>query len=184
MERSSHQRRLRPRLLPGLAACAFLLALACALPGSRAERTRLGLIGLDARILNGCLGVPADIHSDDHDEYQPFEWQLAVSPDGLEPYDEWLERMRLRYRGFRPELLGRRGFVGTYGYCKLIFNLRERRIRDVEAEGRNGAGLRWHSGCMLIARRCLPKDEPDKRAWLGELYVSLRGRNPLAKPSP
>ena len=161
--------RARTLLLAPLA----LLA-ACTTLGERAEQTRQELIGMPARNLHACIGEPAEVHQDGDTDYVTYRWEwLPEEEEEQDPRRDgiWIGQEPGRSVDGRsptnpasPDRDGRRiGGPGLRdekpepGYCELVFELRDRKVRHVEADGRTPEGLRYRAQCMLEARRCLPK---------------------------
>lgn len=133
---------MRPAVL-----AAVLVLAGC--QSERVEEVRSALIGLDARTLQRCLGEPRDMQIETEVEYITYFWELFFDEKGMRVLDPQERREAL-------SPLSR--IHATLGYCQIVFEIRDRRISQVEARGQNGAGSRWNSGCLLRAKRCLPRD--------------------------
>ena len=148
---------------------ALVAVLACSTVSTRAERIEEGLVGLPARTLQTCLGEARSVDADGAVEYVTYHWVIDfVSNEPISPAEEvWQRRRRDREGDQFPwpgsvtsdEEYGheRRREEVKQGYCQLVFELRERKVYRVEAEGRTGDNLRWNDSCMLKAQRCLPR---------------------------
>jgi hypothetical protein len=144
-----------------------LLALGCASClasiADRVAEVRAKLIGVKARDLNSCVGVPFSVDEDGETEYLTYRWFDAEESD---PFDDPIARRR--FPGDDPDVLGRAEPVGRDGkpktererpplgvaYCELIFEVREGRVQSVEVEGRRANGLNDDVDCISKAERC------------------------------
>lgn len=148
------------------ALAAGVLGLASCLPSiaDRVAEVRAKLIGVKARDLNGCVGVPYSVDEDGETEFLTYRWFDAEESD---PFDEPLTRRR--YPGENPDLLRRDEPAGRDGkpdeddrpprgiaYCELVFEVREGRVQSVEVEGRRANGLNDDADCISKAERCAP----------------------------
>jgi hypothetical protein len=133
---------------------------------------RAKLIGLKARELNGCVGVPFNIDEDGETEYLTYRW---VDQEESDPFGEPTPRFPSVPRD--PAEVLRRG-TGNYpgesdprdrtakseearpprgvAYCELVFEVREGRVQSVEVEGRRANGLNDDADCISKAERCVP----------------------------
>ncbi len=131
----------------------------------RVDQIRAKLIGVKARDLNGCVGVPYSIDEDGETEFLTYRWFDVEESDPFE------DRTR-RLPGQEPDLLGRRDPGGRVdptrrdgkptddrpprgvAYCELVFEVREGRVQSVEVEGRRANGLNDDVECISKAERC------------------------------
>ena len=162
----------RARLSNAARGVLLALALASCLPtiADRVAEVRAKLIGLKARDLNGCVGVPFNIDEDGETEYLTYRWVDQEESDPFEakrfpslPPDpaEVLRRQRgdtepedPRDRNAKEdESRPPRGVA----YCELVFEVREGRVKGVEVEGRRANGLNDDAQCISKAERCLPR---------------------------
>jgi len=137
------------------------LALGCAASlGAAAKQVRSDIIALPALQIRQCLGVPDEFDVVDDAELwimaRPLARKTSSSDPSLRPEDSrGLPRKR------NPaELLAR--FLENPGleeippgYCRLYFEVANKRISAFEAEGRDRDGLNANARCVILARRCL-----------------------------
>jgi hypothetical protein len=126
------------------------------------EETRSGLIGKTGREIRECLGVPSDFDTHDDQDYLTYRW--TPDPEHRTPLAD--------YGGV---VIGRReqGNVGTplgtdrspdhEPFCELDFVIASDGVKQVTATGRDEAGLRADSTCMMRARSCVDGSYKDDR---------------------
>ena len=143
---------------------ALVLGLAGCLPSiaDRVAEVRARLIGVKARELNGCVGVPYSVDEDGETEFLTYRWFDVEESD---PFDEPLDRTR-RLPGDDPVAGGRTDPTTRDGkdksdrpprgvaYCELVFEVRDGRVQSVEVEGRRANGLNDDVECISKAERC------------------------------
>ena len=151
--------------VPGARAClagfgaALALGLASCL-ASMADRVaaiEAKLIGVKARDLNGCVGVPFSVDEDGETEFLTYRWFDEEESDPFEdptrtrnprfPTDPSDPRRRGRLEEDPPP----RGVA----YCQLVFEVREGRVQSVEVEARRASGLNDDAECISKAERCV-----------------------------
>ena len=133
-------------------ALAGLVGLACTTYADHAQRVRLALLGRDARTLPVCIGPPLEHTAEGDTERHLYFWKMTEPEvSGRSPIDPM---GALEPRTAREELDPERA---KFSYCKLTFVLRDRRIQDIEAEGRNADGLNSDARCLAALERCLPE---------------------------
>jgi hypothetical protein len=122
--------------------------------GQRVEQTRAKLIGVKARDLSRCVGVPFSVDEDGETEYLTYRWLEEEETDPLN---------RPRYPapsfpGTRvdPDLDTDKPPRGV-AYCELVFEVRGGRVRGVDVEGRRASGLNDDADCILKAEGCIPE---------------------------
>jgi hypothetical protein len=142
---------------------AVALGFASCLPtiADRVAEIQAKLIGVKARDLNGCVGVPFSVDEDGETEFLTYRWFNVEESD---PFDEPARR---RFPGDPPDLLDRADPTVRDGkekddrpprgvaYCELVFEVREGRVQSVEVEGRRANGLNDDVDCIAKAERCL-----------------------------
>ncbi len=147
---------------PSLAACLILtsLALGCASSlGAAANQVRSEIIGMPALQIRECLGVPDefDVVGDSERWFmarplRPHTSAPALSPGAESPHALKGERdpdaVLVRFiENPRLERI-------PPGYCRLVFEITNKRVVSFEAKGRDRDGLNANARCALLARRC------------------------------
>jgi len=130
------------------------LLISCAGLGAT-ESLKARLIGIDARSLRRCVGVPTEI--DVTGEREVLVYHFAVRPDRLR--DEIPVRrsggvLRVPPPGGR---LGRSSSLS--GFCELTFELQDGRVQGVEVRARRPSGLNDDAGCLRRADACAIDDD-------------------------
>ena len=144
----------------------LVLGLASCLPtiADRVAEIRAKLVGVKARDLNSCVGVPYSIDEDGETEFLTYRWFDSEESD---PFEDPVRRGQGFPRN-EPDLLGRGDPVGRdtkqkeddrpprgIGYCELVFEVRDGRVQSVEVEGRRANGLNDDVDCISKAERCV-----------------------------
>ena len=131
---------------------------------------RAGLVGVPARDLRACIGVPIDVNVDGETEYLTYRW--VEEPEDEEdpfpsrsPFPEIPRGPDVGRPGSRAETLdpelrrdGQRRIPRGVRFCELVFEIEEGRVRNVEVEGRRASGLRDDLDCISKARSCVPDE--------------------------
>ncbi len=151
----------------GSLALAAWLAACLPLAGRGVEDMRTRLIGIEARTLRGCIGVPFDTTEDGDTEYLRYRWLEPESdPD---PFDVSrggsLDPLGSRRVGRqRDPTLSREVLDGSssaiprgVGYCELVFEIQSGRVRNVEVDARLPSGLNNNYRCIRMAEGCVPE---------------------------
>ena len=158
----------------------LLACVACASFGQRAERVRLGLVGMQSRALISCLGPPEELYvlgADDH--------QLWVYKRFLSVSDTPSSAIDLRGLGSEGNPIGRllpvpnprRSFPAPIasaqdearvssskavpddrdprGQCRLYFEIRSGAVAAIQTAGRDHRGFAAADRCTLQAKRCV-----------------------------
>jgi len=142
------------------------MLLGCASRGERLEEARQALIGLPAKELNRCVGIPGDTHVEGDTEYLTYRFE-EQAPEA-DPFDRLNRADPLdRYPGLkvpggdidprrpreRPPGPSEPGVIGV-AYCELVFEVRGGEVRNVEVDSRLASGLRNDLECLRVTRRC------------------------------
>lgn len=136
------------------------LALAGCVSYERAvDETRADLIGLSARDLRSCLGVPTDFDREEGVEYLTYLWVFKPQqPMGV--------TTGIGSGGIGGIVVGRQDAGGGYdplGFprdpseqatCQLVFELRKGAVSKVTAYGETEMGLKADGKCLMRAQRC------------------------------
>ena len=130
------------------------------------DETRADLIGLSARDLRRCLGVPTDFDRDDGVEYLTYRWVFKPKqPMGV--------TTGIGSGGIGGIVVGRKDAGGGYdpmGFprdpseqstCQILFELHEGAVTQVTAHGQTETGLKSDGKCLMRARRCTDLDEEE-----------------------
>jgi hypothetical protein len=134
----------------GAALTGLSLGCAAGVQGPVAEM-RSKLVGVDARALRGCVGVPTSVDVEGDQEVHMYRFSEDSSPldrfpVGLSPAQRIGSRDRTR-----PE---------TQGFCELTFRLQAGRVQDVQVKGRRASGLNDDAGCLKRTESCaFPKSQ-------------------------
>ena len=179
----------RPRcaaaLRTALAGTALCAAACITSFGQQAESVRAGLIGMPARDLRSCIGIPRDVQTNGDVEVLVFRWEEVPrdlrgdadveydSPvfdpsecvDARDP-DRAREPRLPRRDGEAPKPIYCRRSEGgirpasrqTVAYCQLVFEVRDGAVASVSSEGRAASGLNENAKCLLRARSCVSAD--------------------------
>jgi hypothetical protein len=138
----------------------FGIAFTCACLGSYSravDETRAGLIGLAARDLRACLGVPTDFVIDGDVEHQTYRFAHEDEFDSSSPIGG-IGGVVIGDRGPSDRAYDPGGFTRDEpdpSYCQLDFDLADGRVTDVWAQGRTREGMNADGSCMLRAEPCL-----------------------------
>jgi hypothetical protein len=153
--RKSSSRRLCSRTRANAALGIAVLAAGCLTSmAQRVEQTEQKLIGVKARDLNRCIGVPFSVDEDGATEYLTYRW---LEEEQTDPFDRPLYTPPpvRSDRGTEPDLGADKPPRGV-AYCELVFEVRDGRVRSVDVEGRRASGLNDDADCILKAERCIP----------------------------
>ncbi len=147
---------------------AAILAIALASAGTsacvgsyahRVDETEAGLIGLDARALRACLGVPTDFAIDGEREHQTYRYERDDELGAPYPPTDGDSSVVIGGGRF-PTVRSyeRDGFPRDepdHSYCQLDFELTDGRVSAVSAQGRTREGMRADGTCLMRAEPCL-----------------------------
>ena len=143
---------------PGLILTSLALGCASSL-GVVASQVRSGILGTPALQIRQCLGVPDEFDLVDDSELWFMARPLTHKTSSLDlgPRAESSHE----HEGERdPDALVR--FLQNPrlekippGYCRLSFEVANKRIIAFDAKGRDRDGLNANARCALLARRCL-----------------------------
>jgi hypothetical protein len=151
----SSSRRLGSRTRAYTALWIALLAAGClASMAQRVEQTEQKLIGVKARDLSRCIGVPFSVDEDGATEYLTYRW---LEEEETDPFDRPLyPPPTVRSDRTGPDLAADKPPRGV-AYCELVFEVRDGRVRGVDVEGRRASGLNDDADCILKAEGCIPE---------------------------
>jgi len=158
-----------PWLWRSVAAAPVVLSGCLLFTGQGVESMRTRLIGVSARDLRSCVGVPFDTNEDGDTEYLRYRWLESENRDEFFDRDRRDEIRDPLLRGSRlPQRdpnLSREVLTGPssdlprgIGYCELVFEIQEGRVRNVEVEARQASGLNDDYRCIRMAEGCLPEE--------------------------
>jgi hypothetical protein len=128
---------------------------ACVGVQSGTQRLANRLVGVDARELRSCVGVPASVEVKGDQELHVY---LFPEEDRSE-----LERSRIfktRAESSLERLRGRSG-RGLPGFCELTFALRDGKVQEVRVESRRASGLNDDAACLRRADACVSEKSGD-----------------------
>jgi hypothetical protein len=130
--------------LVGAAACAALF-------GGGGDLKRQ-LVGLDARELRSCVGVPTNVDvSGDREVLQYHFNETRGKFPGVIPSSDPGVVLNPQPTG---ELPGR----GPSGFCELSFALRGGKVEEVTVHARRSSGLNDDAACLRRAQSCRPPE--------------------------
>jgi len=145
------------------------IAAACASMGDRAAELKASVVGLPARELNRCAGVPSGVRTEGPVEFLTYRFFLNEDGDTPRP-DDPLDRST---RFPRPQPTTTEGVLPDdgepprgIGFCELVFEVTEGKVVDLKVRGRRASGLNDDARCSMRVKEC----------------ANRRGRKPVGRP--